>query len=89
MSVMNWRRLMSDMGASSPYQSVVAYSAFTLMTQPCDRAFPVIIQYIDDKSYVVWPKSLQVRDLGVAFGAPLRPAIFDRDGATLAPAEFV
>src|SRR5215470_10912216 len=29
------------------------------------------------------------RDLGVAFGAPLRPAIFDRDGAALAPAEFV
>src|SRR5215510_6221214 len=22
-----------------------------------DRAFPVIIQYVDDKSYVVWPKS--------------------------------
>jgi branched-chain amino acid transport system substrate-binding protein len=27
-----------------------------------DRAFPVITQYIDDKSYVVWPKSLQVRE---------------------------
>jgi branched-chain amino acid transport system substrate-binding protein len=27
-----------------------------------DRAFPVIIQYIDDKSYVVWPKSLQLRE---------------------------
>jgi ABC-type branched-subunit amino acid transport system substrate-binding protein len=27
-----------------------------------DRAFPVIIQYVDDKSYVVWPKSLQDRD---------------------------
>ena len=27
-----------------------------------DRAFPVIIQYVDDKSYVVWPKSLQLRD---------------------------
>ena len=26
-----------------------------------ERAFPVIIQYVDDKSYVVWPKSLQVR----------------------------
>jgi hypothetical protein len=24
-----------------------------------DRAFPVVIQYIDDKSYVVWPKSQQ------------------------------
>ena len=27
-----------------------------------ERAFPVIIQYIDDKPYVVWPKSLQTRD---------------------------
>jgi branched-chain amino acid transport system substrate-binding protein len=27
-----------------------------------DRAFPVIIQYVDDKSYVVWPKSLQARE---------------------------
>ena len=26
-----------------------------------ERAFPVVIQYVDDKSYVVWPKSLQVR----------------------------
>src|SRR5206468_884691 len=24
-----------------------------------DRAFPVIVQYIDDKAHVVWPKSLQ------------------------------
>jgi ABC-type branched-subunit amino acid transport system substrate-binding protein len=27
-----------------------------------DRAFPVVIQYIDDKSYVVWPKSLAQRE---------------------------
>ena len=27
-----------------------------------ERAFPVVIQYVDDKSYVVWPKSLQVRE---------------------------
>ncbi len=27
-----------------------------------DRAFPVVIQYIDDKAYVVWPKSQQQRD---------------------------
>jgi len=27
-----------------------------------DRAFPVVIQYIDDKSYVVWPKSQQQRE---------------------------
>ena len=27
-----------------------------------DRAFPVIVQYIDDKPYVVWPKSLQHRE---------------------------
>ncbi len=27
-----------------------------------DRAFPVIVQYVDDKAYVVWPKSLQLRE---------------------------
>jgi branched-chain amino acid transport system substrate-binding protein len=27
-----------------------------------DRAFPVVIQYIDDKAYVVWPKSQQQRE---------------------------
>ncbi|HUB45848.1 MAG TPA: ABC transporter substrate-binding protein [Acetobacteraceae bacterium] len=27
-----------------------------------DRAFPVVIQYIDNKSYVVWPKSQQQRE---------------------------
>jgi ABC-type branched-subunit amino acid transport system substrate-binding protein len=27
-----------------------------------ERAFPVIIQYVDDKPYVVWPKNLQVRE---------------------------
>lgn len=27
-----------------------------------ERAFPIIIQYVDDKSYVVWPKSLQLRE---------------------------
>ena len=27
-----------------------------------DRAFPVIVQYSDDKPYVVWPKSLQHRE---------------------------
>jgi ABC-type branched-subunit amino acid transport system substrate-binding protein len=27
-----------------------------------DRAFPVIIQYVDDKPYVVWPKALQLRE---------------------------
>jgi ABC-type branched-subunit amino acid transport system substrate-binding protein len=27
-----------------------------------ERAFPAISQYVDDKSYVVWPKSLQVRE---------------------------
>ncbi len=26
------------------------------------RAYPVIVQYIDDKSYVVWPKALQQRE---------------------------
>ncbi|HSI02294.1 MAG TPA: ABC transporter substrate-binding protein, partial [Reyranella sp.] len=27
-----------------------------------ERAFPVVIQYVDDKSYVVWPKSLAQRE---------------------------
>jgi branched-chain amino acid transport system substrate-binding protein len=27
-----------------------------------ERAFPVIVQYVDDKSYVVWPKALQLRE---------------------------
>jgi branched-chain amino acid transport system substrate-binding protein len=27
-----------------------------------DRAAPVIVQYIDDKAYVVWPKHLQLHD---------------------------
>ena len=27
-----------------------------------ERAFPVIVQYIDDKAHVVWPKSLQHRE---------------------------
>jgi branched-chain amino acid transport system substrate-binding protein len=27
-----------------------------------ERAFPVIVQYVDDKPYVVWPQSLQHRD---------------------------
>ena len=26
-----------------------------------ERSFPVVIQYVDDKPYVVWPKSLQMR----------------------------
>ena len=27
-----------------------------------DRAFPVIVQYVDDKPYIVWPQSLQQRE---------------------------
>jgi branched-chain amino acid transport system substrate-binding protein len=27
-----------------------------------DRASPVILQYIDDKPNIVWPKSLQLRE---------------------------
>ena len=33
-----------------------------LMAGQNNRAFPVVIQYIDDKSYVVWPKSQQQRE---------------------------
>jgi ABC-type branched-subunit amino acid transport system substrate-binding protein len=34
----------------------------TIASGQNERAFPVIIQYIDDKSYVVWPKSMQARE---------------------------
>ena len=34
----------------------------TAMAGQNDRAFPVVIQYIDDKAYVVWPKSQQQRE---------------------------
>jgi branched-chain amino acid transport system substrate-binding protein len=34
-----------------------------------DRASPVVTQYIDDKSYVVWPKSLAERDAVLPFPA--------------------
>jgi hypothetical protein len=27
-----------------------------------ERAYPVIVQYIDDQSYVVWPKAQQQRE---------------------------
>ena len=27
-----------------------------------DRAFPVIVQYVDDQAIVAWPKSLQEKD---------------------------
>ena len=27
-----------------------------------DRAFPVILQYVDDQAQIVWPKSLQRRE---------------------------
>ena len=27
-----------------------------------DRAFPVILQYVEDKPYIVWPKSQQQRE---------------------------
>jgi ABC-type branched-subunit amino acid transport system substrate-binding protein len=34
----------------------------TQMAGQNERSFPVIIQYVDDKSYVVWPKSQAQRD---------------------------
>ncbi len=33
----------------------------SVMSGQNNRAYPVVIQYIDDKSYVVWPKALQQR----------------------------
>ncbi len=34
----------------------------TQMAGQNERSFPVVLQYIDDKSYVVWPKSQAQRD---------------------------
>ena len=34
----------------------------TPMAGQNERAFPVVTQYIDDKSYVVWPKSQAQRE---------------------------
>ena len=34
-----------------------------------ERANPVIVQYVDDKSYVVWPKSQAQRDAVLPFPA--------------------
>jgi branched-chain amino acid transport system substrate-binding protein len=38
------------------------YAEGTPMAGQNERSFPVVIQYIDDKSYVVWPKSQAVRE---------------------------
>ena len=34
----------------------------TQMAGQNERSFPVVIQYVDDKSYVVWPKSQSQRE---------------------------
>ena len=46
----------------SPSQQFIVYGADAAMAGQNDRAFPVIIQYVDDKSYVVWPKSQAQRE---------------------------
>jgi branched-chain amino acid transport system substrate-binding protein len=38
------------------------YAEGTPMSGQNERSFPVIIQYVDDKSYVVWPKSQAQRE---------------------------
>jgi ABC-type branched-subunit amino acid transport system substrate-binding protein len=38
------------------------YGEGTTMAGQNERSFPVVIQYIDDKSYVVWPKSQASRE---------------------------
>jgi branched-chain amino acid transport system substrate-binding protein len=38
------------------------YGEGTQMAGQNERSFPVIIQYVDDKSYVVWPKSQSQRE---------------------------
>ena len=39
----------------------------TPMAGQNERSFPVVLQYIDDKSYVVWPKSQAQRDAVLPF----------------------
>jgi ABC-type branched-subunit amino acid transport system substrate-binding protein len=34
----------------------------SVMAGQNNRAYPVVIQYVDDKAYVVWPKALQQRE---------------------------
>src|SRR5712672_2822207 len=38
------------------------YGEGTQMSGQNERSFPVVIQYVDDKSYVVWPKSQAQRE---------------------------
>lgn len=38
------------------------YGEGTAMSGQNERSFPVVLQYIDDKSYVVWPKSQMQRE---------------------------
>ncbi|THD60030.1 MAG: ABC transporter ATP-binding protein [Bradyrhizobium sp.] len=38
------------------------YAEGTVMAGQNERSFPVVIQYIDDKSYVVWPKGQAARE---------------------------
>src|SRR5437588_10717408 len=38
------------------------YGEGTQMSGQNERSFPVVLQYIDDKSYVVWPKSQMQRE---------------------------
>ena len=38
-----------------------------------ERAFPVIVQYVDDKTYIVWPKSHAAARAGPAAAGHRRP----------------
>ena len=51
--------LVDHLNASGRYRAAWV-DLQTAREQPdLDRAFPVILQYVDDKSVIVWPKSLQ------------------------------
>ncbi len=38
-----------------------------------ERASPVIVQYVDDKSWVVWPKAQQQREPGAQIAGEFAP----------------
>ena len=45
-----------------PLAQPLRLGRFQQMAGQNERSFPVVIQYVDDKSYVVWPKSQAQRE---------------------------
>jgi ABC-type branched-subunit amino acid transport system substrate-binding protein len=55
-------RAIKKYGGVDPDALRKAFGDGTAMPGQNERSFPVVIQYIDDKSYVVWPKSQAQRE---------------------------